>query len=142
MAQASVSVSSQQAEFPARRPHGLARPTPGESMAITIDAIFCPQDVADPFDTVEWDLRTAAIKGEGGRGAVRANQLRNSRDVEPIGHQRRGAASISTARSNTPERETQRPAVDPPRQPHDRRLGHRGRLFRHAPKTASASIAT
>ena len=27
---------------------------------------FCPADVADPFDTVEWELRTAAIKGENG----------------------------------------------------------------------------
>ena len=27
---------------------------------------FCPEDVADPFSTVEWDLRTAAIKGESG----------------------------------------------------------------------------
>jgi ribonucleoside-diphosphate reductase alpha chain len=34
--------------------------------AIAIDSLFCPTDVADPFETVEWDLRTAAIKGEGG----------------------------------------------------------------------------
>jgi ribonucleoside-diphosphate reductase alpha chain len=33
---------------------------------IAIDAVFCPSDAADPFDTVEWDLRTAVIKGEGG----------------------------------------------------------------------------
>ena len=32
----------------------------------SIETVFCPADVADPFDTVEWDLRTAAIKGEGG----------------------------------------------------------------------------
>ncbi len=36
------------------------------SKAITIDAAFCPSDVADPFDTVQWDLRVAAIKGEAG----------------------------------------------------------------------------
>jgi ribonucleoside-diphosphate reductase alpha chain len=29
-------------------------------------ATFCPAEVADPFDTVEWDKRTAAIKGESG----------------------------------------------------------------------------
>ena len=50
---------------------------------------FVPQDVADPFDTVEWELRTAAIKGEGGRGALRAERLRNPHLLEPIGHQRR-----------------------------------------------------
>ena len=33
---------------------------------LAIEARFCPTDVADPFDTVEWDLRTAAIKGEAG----------------------------------------------------------------------------
>ncbi len=31
-----------------------------------IPARFCPDDGTDPFDTVEWDFRTAAIKGEGG----------------------------------------------------------------------------
>ena len=33
---------------------------------LAIDPVFCPTDVADPFDTVEWDLRTAAIKDENG----------------------------------------------------------------------------
>jgi len=27
---------------------------------------FCPENVQDPFDTVEWEKRTAAIKGDGG----------------------------------------------------------------------------
>ena len=33
---------------------------------IAVEPLFCPLDAEDPFDTVEWDLRTAAIKGEGG----------------------------------------------------------------------------
>ena len=33
---------------------------------LTIESQFCPPDVADPFDTVAWELRTAAIKGEDG----------------------------------------------------------------------------
>ena len=33
---------------------------------LAIEPTFCPQNVADPFDTVEWEVRTAAIKGEGG----------------------------------------------------------------------------
>ena len=37
-----------------------------EVQALRVEEVFCPADVADPFDTVEWDLRTAAIKGEGG----------------------------------------------------------------------------
>ena len=33
---------------------------------LAVEALFCPEGVADPFDTVEWDVRIAAIKGEGG----------------------------------------------------------------------------
>lgn len=35
-------------------------------IGLSIPAVFCPDDGCDPFGTVEWDLRTAAIKGEGG----------------------------------------------------------------------------
>ena len=38
--------------------------TPGQ--ALTIEQIFCPAELSDPFESVEWELRTAAIKGEGG----------------------------------------------------------------------------
>ena len=31
-----------------------------------VPSVFCPEDVADPFDTVTWDLRTAQIKGDKG----------------------------------------------------------------------------
>ncbi len=34
---------------------------------LVIDPVFCPTDVSDPFDTVEWNVRTAAIKGEDGK---------------------------------------------------------------------------
>ncbi len=33
---------------------------------LKFDATFCPADVADPFDTVNWEIRSAAIKGENG----------------------------------------------------------------------------
>ena len=33
---------------------------------LKFDTAFCPADVADPFDTVEWETRSAAIKGENG----------------------------------------------------------------------------
>ncbi len=36
------------------------------STGLTIEEVFCPADATDPLETVEWDLRTAAIKGEGG----------------------------------------------------------------------------
>ncbi len=33
---------------------------------LSVEPIFCPVDVADPFETLQWDRRTAAIKGESG----------------------------------------------------------------------------
>ena len=53
-------------------------------------ALFCPDDGTDPFATVEWELRTAAIKGEGGEVLFEQNDCEIPAVVEPIGHQRRG----------------------------------------------------
>jgi len=39
------------------------QPTPPHRRGMAIDAEFCPVEVADPFDTVEWELRSAQIKG-------------------------------------------------------------------------------
>jgi ribonucleoside-diphosphate reductase alpha chain len=33
---------------------------------LKIDTQFCPTDMADPFQTVDWEIRSAAIKGENG----------------------------------------------------------------------------
>ena len=33
---------------------------------LKIDSQFCPADVDDPFDTVNWEIRTSQIKGENG----------------------------------------------------------------------------
>src|SRR5271170_775154 len=44
-----------------------ATPSPrAPGRGLTIEPTFCPVDVAEPFDTVQWETRTAAIKGEGG----------------------------------------------------------------------------
>ncbi len=37
-----------------------------DSTGLLVDPIFCPTNVADPFETVEWTLRSAAIKDENG----------------------------------------------------------------------------
>ena len=50
----------------AARPVEQERSTIASSKGLAIDEVFCPIDVDDPFDTVQWDLRTAAIKGESG----------------------------------------------------------------------------
>ncbi len=47
-------------------PSAPPSPARSPSAGLVIDEVFCPADVADPFETVSWDLRTAAIKGEGG----------------------------------------------------------------------------
>ena len=60
MARAELSpVKSNQSKSPAGKQASLRRRPTG----LAVESIFCPEDVADPFDTVEWDQRTAAIKG-------------------------------------------------------------------------------
>ena len=39
----------------------------GPRTPLEVQPTFCPTDVDSPFDTTEWDLRTAAIKGEDGK---------------------------------------------------------------------------
>ncbi|HVX14908.1 MAG TPA: vitamin B12-dependent ribonucleotide reductase [Pirellulales bacterium] len=36
------------------------------SRGLVVDSRFCPREVVDPFETVDWEIRTAAIKGESG----------------------------------------------------------------------------
>jgi ribonucleoside-diphosphate reductase alpha chain len=36
------------------------------AVRLQIKPVFCPEEVSDPFETVEWELRTAAIKDETG----------------------------------------------------------------------------
>ncbi|HID75540.1 MAG TPA: vitamin B12-dependent ribonucleotide reductase, partial [Planctomycetaceae bacterium] len=36
------------------------------SRGLVIDPLFCPADVSDPFQTVDWEIRTAVIKGDKG----------------------------------------------------------------------------
>ena len=45
---------------------GQMSDTPTESSGLRMESCFCPDEVQDPFDTVQWDLRTAAIKDENG----------------------------------------------------------------------------
>src|SRR6185295_15554808 len=43
-----------------------SRPAREFTNGLTVNPTFCPTDIADPFDTAKWDLRTAEIKGEAG----------------------------------------------------------------------------
>src|SRR5690349_17805015 len=63
---ATADVASKRFFKPQDRKRQPARPAAGLSGGLNIETTFCPTDVADPFDTVQWDLRTAAIKGENG----------------------------------------------------------------------------
>ncbi len=40
--------------------------SPQGRRGLRIESQFCPRDVADPFQTVQWELRSAAIKDENG----------------------------------------------------------------------------
>ena len=111
------------------------------SRGLVVEPRFCPSDVADPFETVEWEIRTAAIKGENGE------VLFEQTDCEiPAGWSQLATNVVVSkyfyGEVDTPEREKQRPAVDPPRHPHDRRLGRARTATSPRRKTASVSIAT
>ena len=56
-----VKVSAPTSDRPS--PHAELREN-GAAKGLTVDALFCPVDVQNPFDTVEWELRSAVIKGE------------------------------------------------------------------------------
>jgi ribonucleoside-diphosphate reductase alpha chain len=76
---------------------------------------------AVPFDTVEWELRSAAIKDENGEVLFEQTDCEDSRpgaSWRPTS----SSASTSTARTARPSA-SERPAADPSRHPHDRRLG-------------------
>jgi len=61
-----ASVSTGQGNRQAFRFDGGPDSAPSSSKGLAIDATFCPTDVSDPFDTVEWELRSAAIKDDNG----------------------------------------------------------------------------
>ena len=59
MAQAELSFSKRKSKISNKRGNNRMR-TDG----IAIEPQFCPTDVKSPFDTAQWDLRTAAIKAK------------------------------------------------------------------------------
>ena len=42
------------------------KPVKSNPRGLSVPAVFCPTDVADPFETSEWELRKATIKDENG----------------------------------------------------------------------------
>ncbi|MEI7780678.1 MAG: vitamin B12-dependent ribonucleotide reductase [Planctomycetota bacterium] len=48
-------------------PSSTGSQAPAARQPLEVPPTFCPVDVDSPFDTTEWELRTAAIKGEDGK---------------------------------------------------------------------------
>ncbi|WP_437203330.1 vitamin B12-dependent ribonucleotide reductase [Planctomicrobium sp. SH664] len=72
--------------------------------AMTVDPYFCPVDV-DPFETVEWEARTAHIKDENGKILFEQSNCQIPKDWSPL------ATNVVVSKyfygePNTPERET------------------------------------
>lgn len=75
---------------------------PGVGLAV--DAVFCPSNVSDPFETVDWELRTAVIKDESGKA------LFEQRDAEIPASWTQLATNVVVSKyfygeNGTPERE-------------------------------------
>ena len=107
------SVAKKQFPGPKKRPTSSAGRSPAgrnghgsNNTGLNIETAFCPPDVADPFETVEWDLRTAAIKGE---SRARCSSSRPIAKCPPIWSQLATNVVVSKyfyGEINTPERET------------------------------------
>ena len=99
-------------------------------VGLKIESVFCPEDVASPFDTVEWDVRTASIKGEGG------DVVFEQKDCEIPATWSQLATNVVVSKyfygeNGTGERERSVRQLIHRVTPDDRRLGYRRRLFRH-----------
>ena len=57
-------MTSERDSNPGAQSDGSRRKAP--FAGLKVDAVFCPETVEDPFETVEWELRTAQIKDENG----------------------------------------------------------------------------
>jgi ribonucleoside-diphosphate reductase alpha chain len=71
---------------------------------LVIEPYFCPTEVSDPFDTVAWDLRSAAIKDENGK------VMFEQHNCEVPQHWSQLATNVVVSKyfygeANTPERE-------------------------------------
>ena len=74
------------------------------SKGLRIDPVFCPTDIADPFDTVAWELRSATIKDESGKAMF------EQKDVEIPASWTQLATNVIVSKyfygeNGTPERE-------------------------------------
>ena len=102
MVNSSVSVAKRR--FAKPEPRRKAASPGFEPGPLVIESRFCPVDVADPFETQEWSLRTAAIKGESGE------VLFEQQDCEVPAHWSQLATNVVVSKYfygeiNTPERE-------------------------------------
>ena len=61
------------------------KPKAGQGISVTRRLT---QEGQDPFETVEWDSRTAAITGEDGRAVFEQKDCEIPRPLEPTCHQR------------------------------------------------------
>jgi ribonucleoside-diphosphate reductase alpha chain len=70
MAASDVAATFSQAVQPAAEKSSMAlggAVPPAARVPLEVRPTFCPVEVDSPFDTTEWELRTAAIKGEDGK---------------------------------------------------------------------------
>ena len=67
-----ATASAPQASAPRSRSESKARTSKMDglrelSKGLKIEPQFCPAELADPFDSVQWELRSAQIKDESGK---------------------------------------------------------------------------
>ena len=100
------------------------RPIPG----LEYERFFSKEGV-DPFDEVEWDLRSAVIGSEKGEVVFEQRDVEIPQVLVPAGHQHRRLQVLPRADRHAGAR-AQRQAADRPRRRHHHRMGHQAEVLR------------
>ena len=62
-----ASVTSPRTRVAPVRPLAKTDPVRELAKGLRVEPLFCPENLADPFDSVNWELRSAQIKDESGK---------------------------------------------------------------------------
>ena len=62
-----ASVTSPRSRVAPTRPLPKTDPVRELAKGLRVEPVFCPENLADPFDSVNWELRSAQIKDESGK---------------------------------------------------------------------------
>ena len=112
----------------------------GNRMGLHIEDRFCPVDVPDPFETVDWEVRKAVIKDENGKPLFEQTDCEIPATWSQLATNVSGQQVLLRRTRHAATRKERAP-TGASRLAHDDRLGTGRRLLRYASRWRTASIA-